>query len=192
MIRKIVIALSAAFIAAIPLTGSATEGFYGGVIGGVNLLDPHPTHGSIKTRKGYTAGAVAGYKWCQGFSVEAEGSYRRNHYKSGRFLGFREPIGGHLRTWSFMANAYYEFPLCGRISPYAGGGIGVDYVHEVARAHHIEVKGCSTGFAYQLMAGACYEICEQLAVTAEYKFHDNHEISYDHSFLIGLRKYFKP
>jgi len=70
-----------------------------------------------------------------------------------------------------LANLIYKIPLEGKLKPYIGGGVGgvwtiVDY----------NLAGLVSGskndftFAYQLMAGAAYEISEKAQVDVSYKF----------------------
>jgi opacity protein-like surface antigen len=203
------IAYMATVIALIlPVASQAYDGIYVGGQVGVNFLDVNERH--FSTDAGYTVGIVGGYKFCSNFRAEAEISYRHNDFK----YKFHESFGsaslhghfsGEVRTWSFMANGYYDLPVCWIVTPYVGAGIGYDTLRASGHGRvHANAEGGSIsksehfrdtedGFAWQVMAGVSYDLCnycEDLELNAEYKYHHGKEHANDHAVTVGIRKFF--
>lgn len=177
----------------------AEEGFYVGAQGGVNFLHCHflqERHCYFDT--GYNLGVVAGYAWCNGWSLESEITYHDNRYRlrGTNEDGDQDTFHGHVDTWSFMTNGYYTIPFCTPLllSPYVGAGIGADRVHQVIRISGKQAKGSNTGFAWQLMAGINRTIFQEIIMSLEYKFHASplrhgHHLQ-NHSITLGFKKFF--
>lgn len=72
-----------------------------------------------------------------------------------------------------MVNGYFDAPFwkSWNITPYVGGGIGADYVHQSITVLGESFDGTNTGFAWQVMAGLHYFLVEDLGFSVEYKFH---------------------
>ncbi len=178
--------LAALLTALIPLVSTATvqadpwEGFYAGAIGGANFLQTRKkAEIDLNFKTGYMVGGFVGYRWCEGFRVEGEVSYRRNTLKSvdvsySDFEGDSEfsdtvsieRVHGHHSLVTYMANLLYEIDTCSSFTPYVGAGIG--YGHEITKTGLCEDK--DNGFAWQAIAGVEYTIlpCTDLAI--EYRF----------------------
>lgn len=91
---------------------------------------------------------------------------------------------GSLRTWSVLANGIYEFQLdCWCIKPYVGAGIG--YANSKLKTGHIVFSDSSSssssetrfsgsddrkGFAWQVIAGIAYPICDNFDLDIEYRY----------------------
>jgi opacity protein-like surface antigen len=89
-----------------------------------------------------------------------------------------------LRAYSLMANAYVDFGTYGRITPYAGAGIGGSYV----KWGNLKNTSCEVGdptncdtttehggkgswrFAYALMAGASIDVTCNVKADVGYRF----------------------
>ena len=69
--------------------------------------------------------------------------------------------GGRVRQLSAMANLWLDIPLRGAVTPYVGGGVGVN---------GFETDGEGTGkFAWQLGAGVALKISPAISLTANYR-----------------------
>jgi opacity protein-like surface antigen len=111
-------------------------------------------------------------------------------------------VDGNLHSGAFLANLLLRFD-CGRFQPYFGGGVG----GWVAEANDVDVtikgrnfdlgdSGSSSGFAWQLVAGADYYWTEKWSIFLEYKFlnYENAGIAGDriaqHIVVLGSRWHF--
>lgn len=104
------------------------------------------------------------------FRAEGELGYRENDLKS--FSGGAGAASGEVRTWSMMANGFYDFNVGGSVTPYVGAGVGV------AR---VDLDGISQGgtaladdrddvFAFQAMAGLRVPLSDRLSADLGYRF----------------------
>lgn len=188
--KKLFFALAALMAIALPKAAQAVdvEGTYASAIGGLNFLSYDRDHYSVNFKAGWLAGAAIGYRFCEGFRVEGEAIYRYNRTKDVKFKHQdRVHIGGHLRTWSFMANGIYEVPVCWCVTPYVGAGIGYD----TTKVQVCNVKGDKNGFAWQVLAGALYPIDDCLEMALEYRFHHGKEKDlYNNSVDLRLNWFF--
>jgi opacity protein-like surface antigen len=198
--NKVFALLTAAIAMMMPIASEATEGsFYGGVQGGVNLLHCSFLESrNIEFNTGYTVAGVAGYFWHYGLRLEGEVAYRDNDY---RLFGtnsnaVKTTFHGHVDTWSFMANGYYDIPFCDYVplNPYFGAGIGDDFVHQRINMEGTTFRGNKNGFSWQVMAGLNYTCFESFMLSLEYKFHmaplryGNH--LQNNSVILGIKKFF--
>jgi opacity protein-like surface antigen len=167
--KKMLAMIATAVTLALPTVAQANEGFYAGVLAGVNFMElgrHHNHHGtgesgnnnrrSHKTDTGWTAGVEVGYKTCNDFRLEFEASYRSNQIKrhhNHHETGVLESTGHHnkkhhARLWSFMFNGYYDLNLCWCVEPYVGVGIGYDHLkrdHNNNRRHNNPPKDVVVG-----------------------------------------------
>lgn len=107
---------------------------------------------------GYAGVASIGYGFGNGFRVEAEGDYRRNHHTD---------IGGTQQKYGGMANAFFDFDIGSPyVFPYVGAGAGYMRVDD----GHNGYRG--NAFAYQGIAGLALPIpwVVGLSATVEYRF----------------------
>lgn len=194
--KKLFLMLAAVMAIALPKAAQAVdvEGFYAGGLGGLNFLQYHRDHVKVHFKAGWIAGLHAGYRWCNGLRLEGEVSYRHNKNKSVKFRGFEtRHIGGHLQTWSFMANGYYEIPLCWCVVPYIGAGIGYDATRfDACRSDSsFRDRGHKNGFAWQVIAGGLYPIDDCMELGLEYRFHHGKiKDLYNHTVDLRLNWFF--
>jgi OOP family OmpA-OmpF porin len=127
----------------------------------------------------------------------------RNNTGSFEFCGFIlcNDVDGHVRTISGMANLLVDFDL-GPVTLYGGGGLGFANV-EMYTADSF-ASDFDTVAAWQGIAGLAFNVTQQLAVTAEYRYFSSFEdLSFEdqgvenvefsnHSGLIGVRYTFAP
>lgn len=228
-----------ALVFAVCLLGSASgaqaqdaAGAYISLGGGVNLM-PHQNRdsrvagsaapeeaGQVSMAAGpaLVAGIGRGLRGAageKGLRVEVEGSYRANGIRSdSRLIGESFEFATE-RKYGVMANAIFE-RTHSRIAPYAGGGIGGQFVHEpdtVSSSGGITVSidgGTKSAFAYQFIAGARFVIRDTMSITADYRFlglavtrtftgtvtipgagslpfTDSSSHDYNHSVVVGIR-----
>jgi outer membrane autotransporter protein len=175
---------------AVPTAIQAQEGFYAGGFAGVNFLDVRSKHHNhLNTDTGYALGAQLGYKYCD-FRLEGEVAYRNNGLDNVRVSGQKFNAHGHVNTWSFMANGYYDLPVDWVVTPYVGAGIGFDTTHGHSRVASAKFRIRENRFAWQAMAGVNYDLTDDVVVNLEYKFHSGQKDVYDHAVVLGAKRYF--
>lgn len=152
---------------------------------------------------GFVVGGSVGVElsnWLEGLRAEMEISYRRNSLKGDWNQTFDVPstiltvtdetasgtTDGHLSRFAVMANVWYDIDAGSKIVPYVGGGIGWN------RAR-LEVGGEATdpsffiptidpqefsesGFAWQLGAGANYEVSPGVKVGVGYRYFNGADV----------------
>ncbi|MBB4286091.1 OmpA family protein [Roseospira goensis] len=187
------------------------EGFYVGAGGGLNLndsgdFDIQGVGRDLNTDLGFVGLVNFGYAFGNGLRAEIEGGYRQNGVDEWGGVG----LDGDLSAWHTMLNAIYDFDTGTSLTPYVGAGLGAAIVSIDAEnnAAGVRMDDTDVGFAYQAILGAAYDITENVAVTADYRFFHavdlDHEISdgrgggpgddyLNHSLVIGVRYAFgKP
>jgi len=133
-----------------------------------------PGKEDILNNNGYALDGAIGYGLGDGFRVEIEGDYGRNHNDKIRVDGTALHSSRFEERYGAFLNAYYDFNLGLPIPlyPYIGAGIGYQdtYIHNLSAPLNIEkTKGA---LAYQGIVGAAYPIAAipGLDATLEYRF----------------------
>lgn len=157
--KKLFITLATLAALAVPTAMQAFdgEGAYAGGIIGANWVHfkGHSKHrdSDFKQRRsfdtGWLGGVHVGYRFCGGWRVEGEVSYRDNEGKRAKRRhndlvvvdensNHRKGHKPNLETWSFMVNGLYEISNCWCITPYVGLGIGYDdtEIKGIKKHHH--------------------------------------------------------
>lgn len=155
------------------------------VAGSVGYTFPETIGSSIgleaSTEGGYSLVGAAGYAF-RNFRVELEGSYRESGVDEASGFGFSVQGAGDVSALSGMANVYFDPAFrVGPLQPYIGGGVGIsrfkaEEVEAVGIPGFEPVSASETGLAYQFMAGAGWQISEQAALTAGYRYFATPEI----------------
>jgi len=172
------------------------EGFYVGGFGAANFIQNTRKHHHNRTRTGYAAGGAVGYRWCNGWRAEFEVGYRNNSLKRHRYaIDGRRHGSRQFHTWDYMANVYYDVPLCWMATPYVGAGIGYAnsrFNHRRGgRDYHHSHSNKRRGFAWQVIAGVSYPIWECTDIAVEYRlFKGRVKDIYNHSIGARLNYYF--
>lgn len=125
----------------------------------------------LKTRTGYGLGLVGGYDFGT-YRLEGEFSYRSNDNKEVTGGGLSGNTDGEFSSMALTLNGYYDFKMVSpTVYPYVGAGIGG------ARDSLKVTTDAGTGvddhqivFAYQLAAGAAYNVAKELTLDLGYKF----------------------
>jgi opacity protein-like surface antigen len=120
---------------------------------------------------GYNISGALGRYVTNNIRVEGEIGYRRAEMG----LVTNGPTlqgGGNSHATSFMANAYYEFPLGRGWKPYVGGGIGFADVSldHVTQSGSKLVDDSDVVFAYQGGGGIGYEIDPRNTIFVDYRY----------------------
>ncbi len=159
----------AALMAGASGAAQATEGWYGSADVGYSL--DSTVEGNVDGEE-FSAdlepdwmGALGlGYAFNNGFRTEGELAYRYNDWEGEIDT---VPATGYARSWSAMANLFYDFNRGGGAEPYVGVGVGAARV-----GGGIEGIGSDqdTVLAYQALAGIAFDISEQLDLDIGYRY----------------------
>ena len=161
---------------------------------------------------GWLAGVGAGYY----FNEKLRGDLTLDYHGKAKYQGEAPCAGTPCSTresvkfsaWTLMLNGYYDFGTWSSITPYVGAGAGLAYLRATDYATS---SGQAFGnksdvnFAWNVMAGAAFDITDQLKLDANYrlvnfgKARTGHSTSatqpnpvkfedlYAHEFRVGLR-----
>lgn len=164
-------------------------GFTISALGGANWVHNRVHLGHIKYKTGYLVGGSVGFLTQMGFGLDAEVIYRRNSLKRFHFNDDSFDINGHLRKWTYMANAKYYFcPTC-NLTPYVGGGIG--YANQKLHINNLNNLSINSnqhrkGFAWQALAGVTWSFWECSSLDLNYHYLQLKSSIHDNSFIAGL------
>lgn len=161
--------------------------FYGKIWSGANFLESTSNlgnHASYET--GYLISGSFGYRFCSDFRVEAEYAYRRNAINKIRFFTEGNSKRGHFQTSSFMANLFWDTPLCGEFEGFLGAGIGYDYQQMHSSNDRVVFDQKWHHFAWQLMAGLSYEVFCNTDIVVEYNYHQGGCNFQNHAIGLGI------
>jgi opacity protein-like surface antigen len=81
---------------------------------------------------------------------------------------------GSVRTFTLMANAWYDVDMGSNFKPYVGGGVG--YADNEVK-HGLVFNGSGGDFAWQLGAGVNYQISEKTSVGLGYRYLDAGDVT---------------
>jgi OOP family OmpA-OmpF porin len=170
--------------AVLALSGSAfadgASGMYIGLGAGWDSLgslkyDYATSSAKIKSDAGAILNVNSGYRFDNGFRLEAEFNYTHHDLKDG-YSGDAVVKGGDV-------NAFYDYTVLPRWTVSAGGGIGYGhanikatgdvvpgYTYANGNAVYDRVTGGKYGFQWQLIAQTAYAISDQVEVYADYRY----------------------
>jgi len=187
------------------------QGAYVGGLAGVNFInvDPpkrylrHQGFHDFKIQPGCNIGAFAGYKFCNcenpalNIRLEAEVSYRFNSFKSFKLHSEKIKLHGHTNSITYMANAFYDFDLDSKWTPYIGIGIGGMHINAKTKSlkvdkktYDLKTKGNKDVFASQYIAGLAYRIAEGTDLACEYRYLLARENANENTVALTLKRYF--
>lgn len=93
---------------------------------------------------------------------------------------------GEITSLGLFANAYYDFNTVGQLQPYLGAGIGfMDVDVEYAPSGVGIIDDGETAFAWQLKAGATWQMTEQWELYGEYAYRQTDDIEIDNDLFPG-------
>ncbi|HSV28259.1 MAG TPA: OmpA family protein [Candidatus Omnitrophota bacterium] len=196
--------LAAGAIAVLPAAAHAQ--WYIGADAGVNFTEDSSGSGNGRSYKGeyewgYVGLGQVGYNF-GGPKAEFEVGYRTNDHDNINNIS----ANGDTSSWSFMANGIYEFLPQSKFHPFLGAGIGYANVDTNGTSAGVAYSGDEWVFAYQGLAGVAYDVADNVAIKAQYRYFAT--LDYDiratnglrgeadynnHSVLVGLTyKFAKP
>lgn len=171
-------------------------GFYIGGFGGANFISTSRDCGQNRRHfdTGYVFTASLGYRWCHNVRFEFEYGYRNNkgHHRDSDISARRHR---HFTQNAYMFNGFYDIAMCNDwcLKPFVGAGIG----YAQSRNGHYNFDSVSynrnkrNGFAWQIIAGLAYPICDEVDLSLEYRFFKTRERRlYNNDVGVGLKYYF--
>lgn len=172
-------------------------GFYIGGFGGANFISTSRDCGQNRRHfdTGYVFSASLGYRWCHNVRFEFEYAYRNNkgrHSDSAVSGSTRK----HFTQNAYMFNGFYDIAMCNDwcLKPFVGAGIG--YAQSRNGNHNFDSavsynRNKRNGFAWQIIAGLAYPICDEVDLSLEYRFFKSRERRlYNNDVGVGLKYYF--
>lgn len=94
--------------------------------------------------------------------------------------------GGRIQNTALFGNVYYDFNRFGMISPYVGAGIGVSSVDVQYRPSDIGIiDGSKTKFAWQLKAGANYNMTDSIGLFSEVAYRRTDDVTLGNQLFPG-------
>jgi len=204
-IRGILLATAVALL--LPTAAMAgSEGFYVGGAGGLNWTRdaefrvPSLPSTTFKYDQGWVGSLSAGYETAIGVRAELETNYRW-----GNGISSTSPASaasGKVRSLGFMGNVLYDIHTGTPFTPYLGVGAGMAQVKHETRLGATSFSESDWVFAYQGIAGVAYNVTNNLALTADYRYFATQDPKFDvlgttvkgeyrnHSVMVGLRSSF--
>ena len=159
------------------------SGFYVGVNGGLafpqdsagKLFDGY-AHANLSFNRGLSAGAMVGYDFSRFFRAEFEFNYKKSKmdtlsvtYSPKTYLYTQ---GGNVRTLSYMANGYLQYPITDAVVPYIGIGVGMASVKmDKPCIHHCNGDTTSRNLlAYQGIVGLGVNLSDHVTMSVDYRY----------------------
>lgn len=108
-------------------------------------------------------------------------------------------VSGDLSTFAGLLNVYYDFMADSALSPYVSAGIGFarhdSSIDAVGSISFTAVEEDDTVFAYQLGAGASYDVADNTSLYGGYRYFGSSDPEFDtmeaeygaHEFRVGVR-----
>ncbi len=129
---------------------------------------------------GYTGSLAVGYQGHAGgirYRTELEGGYQSSEVEQHNIRGVgvvrgADALGDTNVLYGFV-NLYGDLPVSDRVALTAGGGIGaglVEFDGHGTRANGIALNDDSVAFGYHLDAGVSYQVTEDVALEASYRY----------------------
>lgn len=171
------LALSASTIA---LGAQAQEAASGGKyiagFGGISAIDDlsgsyYGYSAELEIDNGFVVGAAVGMS-VSNFDVEAELSYRKADTGDVNFAGYSYTVDGEVNALSVLGNAWYKIDLSDKLTSYLGGGLGL----ATSEAEAFGYSDDSTDFAWQLGAGADFEMGNGFSLGVGYRYFNIPEV----------------
>jgi opacity protein-like surface antigen len=148
---------------------------------------------------GFAIGGQVGYRFDNGFRLELDGTFNRYGVArhTGLTVGdaniddvdvavltrgapsaANPTVGevlaqddGEVTNYGLFGNVFYDINTGGGFSPYVGAGIGFQWVDVEYRPSDVDVADdTDSGLAYQLMAGASFDVSERAQLFGQYTY----------------------
>lgn len=104
------------------------------------------------------------------FRIETEYNQDRSTRKMLSDGGDRTKV--NTKTQSLLVNAYYDFNLCSRFTPYVGIGAGIAKLNVRIHEDGFTEKYTPSNFAWQIGAGVSYAATDSIDVDLGYRYVD--------------------
>ena len=138
-----------------------------------SITDPaDPTiDDELTMKRGLALGGAVGFEMDQ-FRFEAELARRMNDPDKYKFPGGSLNLtGGDFKTDTLLVNGYYTFSINSPIKPFVTAGIGAARVKANGVTDGVDtLNDTATGLAYQVGAGAEYELTDTVSLEAKYRY----------------------
>ena len=159
------------------------SGFYVGIYGGLSFFQDSKTSifrdkvpVNISLDRGFTGGAAVGYDFGRYFRSEFEFNYRKtdmdrwNSILLGHTYSYK--LDGSVRTLSYMANGYLQYPITDAVVPYIGIGVGMASVKmDKPCIHHCSGNSMSRNLlAYQGIVGLGVNLSDHVTMSVDYRY----------------------
>jgi opacity protein-like surface antigen len=193
-------------------TRDFTTGNIGGALGGATLPAGADVGWTTEFEGGLFAAAAYGWRFDNGFRVEAEVSYDQNDVDThdgvtaggialddvdaAVLITGADPLGvtvgdlvadgqGDISNFAVAVNAYYDFRMPDSpFSIYGGAGVGVmESDIEFAPSSTGIVEDTETGGFFQLMVGGAYAVSETTEFYAGYRYRQSEDLEVDSSLI---------
>jgi opacity protein-like surface antigen len=199
-------ALSGAALLTLP-AAQAAEGFYGSLSTGLtstrdsNVSDAGFS-GKIGLANGENFAGALGLNVTPNIRTEVELSYRHANLSDLTVNGRSASLGGNLATWGLLLNGYYDFMPESKFNPWLSAGVGMarhnGTLDSVGSLGFSAVSASDGVFAYQLGAGADFNITKGTALFAGYRYFGTTAPSFEglkasygaNEFRVGVRQSF--
>jgi OmpA-OmpF porin, OOP family len=207
MFRSLLLAGAAAAVLSVPAVAKPS-GWYVGLAGGYSVIEdtqafngppggPFTIPGNIyQMDGGWAVLGTLGHRWSTNWRLEAEIGYRSNDGDQLTPLGVPIPgLAVGIDEWSFMGNAFFDFPVSAKMTISVGAGLGGDLI--TLNDGPLEID--DTVLAGQLIAQVGYMVSSRVELYADYRYLvlDEPELEFGgtgrsfevdkHTALIGLR-----
>lgn len=156
---------------------------------------------------GYFVSGSIGRRFCE-WPVRAElevgyhhNQKRKHHHNSSGSDNNHHRRNSDANTWSILVNGLYDFQTCWCVKPFLGAGIG--YASTELKRHHNNHSSSGNngdssshhrrhkdknGFAWQLIAGLGYPVCDGWDLSIEYRYFNPAERRlHNHDIGLGVK-----
>lgn len=168
------------------------KGFYYGTLAGINFQHYGNRHSDYETKisPGFLVGGFAGYKFFNNIRISTEFTYGRNEVKlKPRYYSFlARTYKGVERTYTLIGNAYYDFDLNSKWTPYIGLGLG--YSHTTTRFKHSNEYFKKNMVVFDAICGCSYQVSSTLDLDIEYRSLFTQQNKYNHSIILSSKQFF--
>lgn len=136
--------------------------------------------GSFSIDNAANFSAAVGTSFYKNTRTELEVSYRKADLGDVSIDGAGSgPVNGSLKTWAFLVNGYYDFPVKGKFIPYISAGLGVADHKGTISGSGITEDASDTVFAYQAGLGANYVLNDKASLWAGYRYLGSSDANFD-------------
>lgn len=183
ILRRSMIVVAVTMLAAGVTSTAGADNYFSfwGAYTDVRDFDFQVATGTVNTEfdNGYGFGAAIGWRLREigtgnRLRAEAEVSYRSNDADTHKLNGAAlAGSAGDIESTAFMVNLLVDFSEQSSFSPYVGGGLGIAHVEAdgfgVSAIPNVLSEG-ETVLAFQVIAGASWDISQSAEIFGEYRY----------------------